>query len=275
MQGWRKYMEDTSTIETNIPGFLNYNFFGVYDGHRGKTTSKYISKNLHLNIFKKIHELGEENIEKAIKDSFMQTDSEWKVVITDGDNAGSAAVIAVITPNRIVYVGNAGDSRAVMSVAGLAVPLSEDHRPNNNEEKERIIKEGGDPYRYSLTRAFGDFDLKNKPNKKPEEQEIIACPDVKFYKIEAECDFLILACDGIWDGVKSSQEVVDFINREIWLNNDLSKACENLMDYCSKITHDNTTIIVIGFLHGLEKEQWLKQTGLRCRENCAVPQESH
>jgi hypothetical protein len=30
---------------------------------------------LHLNIFKKINEIGEENIEEAIKDAFMQTDN--------------------------------------------------------------------------------------------------------------------------------------------------------------------------------------------------------
>src|SRR5881398_648903 len=74
MHGWRISMEDKHTIETNVPGFPNYSFFGVYDGHGGKETSKYISENLHLNVFKNIHELGEENIEKAIKNAFMQTD---------------------------------------------------------------------------------------------------------------------------------------------------------------------------------------------------------
>src|SRR4051794_19328897 len=78
MQGWRAKMEDVCTVETRIPDFLNYSYFGVYDGHGGRTTADYIGANLHHNVFKNIRELGEENIEKAIKDSFMQTDSEWK-----------------------------------------------------------------------------------------------------------------------------------------------------------------------------------------------------
>ena len=57
----------------------------------------------------------------------MQTDNECK----DNDKfnySGSTAVIAVTTPNR-VYIGNTGDSRAVMSVSGSALLLTEDHKP--------------------------------------------------------------------------------------------------------------------------------------------------
>src|SRR4051794_25215161 len=71
MQDWRPDMEDVSTVETNVPGFSNYSFFGVYDGHGGSAVAKYIGANLHINIFNKLHEFGEENIEKAIKDGFM------------------------------------------------------------------------------------------------------------------------------------------------------------------------------------------------------------
>ena len=84
-----------------------------------------------------------------------------------------------------------------MSVAGLAVPLSEDHKPNKESESQRIVQAGGDPYDYNVTRCFGDFDIKNNPDKRPEEQIFIVHPDVTFHKIETECDFLVLACDGI------------------------------------------------------------------------------
>src|SRR4051794_14493082 len=64
------WMEDvsTSTVETNVPGFSDYSFFGVYDD----AVAKYIGTILYLNIFTKLYELGEENIEQAIKDGFMQ-----------------------------------------------------------------------------------------------------------------------------------------------------------------------------------------------------------
>ena len=40
---------------------------------------------------------------------------------------GSTAVVAVVGQRRIV-VANCGDSRAVLSRAGVAVPLSTDHK---------------------------------------------------------------------------------------------------------------------------------------------------
>lgn len=39
--------------------------------------------------------------------------------------------------------GNVGDSRAVISVNGIAHPLSYDHKPANEEESRRIIAAGG------------------------------------------------------------------------------------------------------------------------------------
>ncbi|POG68783.1 hypothetical protein GLOIN_2v1777877 [Rhizophagus irregularis DAOM 181602=DAOM 197198] len=91
----------------------------------GKYTSEYISKNLHLNIFKKINEIGEENIEEAIKDAFMQTDNVWK------DESSNLCLIKMTLSN----------SRAVMSVGGLAIPLSVDHKPNLDRESQRKIED--------------------------------------------------------------------------------------------------------------------------------------
>jgi len=42
-----------------------------------------------------------------------------------------------VTKDKI-FTANAGDSRAVLSRAKRAVPLSEDHKPNNREEYQRI-----------------------------------------------------------------------------------------------------------------------------------------
>jgi protein phosphatase 2C len=43
------------------------------------------------------------------------------------DHVGSTAVVAVVSPTHVV-VANAGDSRAVLSRAGVPVPLSVDHK---------------------------------------------------------------------------------------------------------------------------------------------------
>lgn len=47
------------------------------------------------------------------------------------DHVGSTAVVAVVTPDRIV-VANCGDSRAVLCRKGVPLPLSSDHKVVNS-----------------------------------------------------------------------------------------------------------------------------------------------
>ncbi|KAK4350786.1 hypothetical protein RND71_030099 [Anisodus tanguticus] len=55
---------------------------------------------------------------------------------------GSTAVVAILTQESII-VANCGDSRAVLSRAGRAVPLSCDHKPDKLSERARIEAYGG------------------------------------------------------------------------------------------------------------------------------------
>lgn len=60
--------------------------------------------------------------------------------------------------------------------------------------------------------------------------QIVTClPDVVHDIIDPEWDFMILACDGIWD-VLSSQEVVDFITERISRGMEPEDICEDLMN---------------------------------------------
>lgn len=92
---------------------------------------------------------------------------------------GSTAVIAALEGSKLV-VANVGDSRAVMSdYNGTAIPLSFDHKPDEENEKNRIEKAGGfvsfvGVWRVNgflaTSRALGDHSL--KPS------FVIANPDV-------------------------------------------------------------------------------------------------
>ncbi|KAI3507474.1 hypothetical protein L1887_22460 [Cichorium endivia] len=57
------------------------------------------------------------------------------------DAVGSTAVVAVVTPERIV-VSNCGDSGAVLCLNGVAIPLSVDHKPDRPDELEKGIGNG-------------------------------------------------------------------------------------------------------------------------------------
>lgn len=269
MQGWRISMEDAHTAELTLKDKKGYSFFGVYDGHGGQNIAKYSGLHLHERIAR--DSAFPQDIEKAIKNGFLGTDEDLK---NDSqyanDPSGCTAVTSIITPQNQVYVGNAGDSRAVISIAGIANPMSNDHKPVNKEESERITKAGGFVEfgrvngNLALSRAIGDFEFKQNPNLSPEQQIVTAYPDVRKEDITEETEFLVLACDGIWDCL-SSQQVVNFIRKEISLNHNLQTACENLMDKClasdselGGIGCDNMTVIIVGFLNGKTEAAWYK-----------------
>ena len=78
-------------------------------------------------------------------------------------DAGCTAIVACVRQG-VLYVANAGDSRAVLCRAGAALPLSEDHKPALAGEEKRIMAAGGfvTPQgringNLNLSRALGDL----------------------------------------------------------------------------------------------------------------------
>ena len=116
-----------------------------------------------------------------------------------------------------------GDSRAIASVRGRVQNLSYDHKPNNELESKRIVAAGGWVEfnrvngNLALSRALGDFVFKKNETKKAEEQIVTAFPDVEVKELTKDHEFILLACDGIWD-VLSNEEVLDFVRNRIALN---------------------------------------------------------
>ena len=83
----------------------------------------------------------------------------------ENEDAGCTANVVLVTMDKI-YCANSGDSRAVLCEDGNAVALSHDHKPDNEEEKQRIVNANGfvsfsrTNGVLSLSRAIGDFDYK-------------------------------------------------------------------------------------------------------------------
>ena len=80
--------------------------------------------------------------------------------------SGCTANVAVVTPNHIVCA-NAGDSRCVLGTNANIKHMSEDHKPTNPLERQRIYEAGGTVHAarvdgdLAVSRAFGDFVYKN------------------------------------------------------------------------------------------------------------------
>ncbi|VDP88973.1 unnamed protein product [Echinostoma caproni] len=141
--------------------------------------------------------------------------------IEPGVDSGTTACVALVLPvNGAVrlYVANAGDSRAVLCRGRAAVDLSVDHKPEDEDEKARIQAAGGTVTRdgrvnggLNLSRALGDHNYKQVQHLSLSEQMITPTPDVSQYDlIPGSDEFVVLACDGVWNSM-TSQEVVDFV----------------------------------------------------------------
>ncbi|KAF1839206.1 PP2C-domain-containing protein [Decorospora gaudefroyi] len=282
MQGWRISMEDAHATVLDYAGVdgkatdtdKRLAFFGVYDGHGGDKVALYAGEQLHQ-IVAKQESFKEGDIKKALQDGFLATD---RAILNDPkyeeEVSGCTASVGVLSKDKI-YVANAGDSRTVLGVKGRAKPLSFDHKPQNEAEKARIQAAGGfvDFGRVNgnlaLSRAIGDFEFKKSADLPPEQQIVTAFPDVEIHQINQDDEFLIVACDGIWD-CQSSQAVVEFVRRGIVAKQDLASICENMMDNClasnsdtGGVGCDNMTMIVIGLLQGRTKEQWYEDIAKR------------
>jgi len=62
------------------------------------------------------------------------------------------------------------------------------------------------PGRLSVSRAFGDIEAK-LPKFEGMPRVVIAEPEIKFFKIDPEVDFLLLACDGVFDKLTSTEAI--------------------------------------------------------------------
>jgi len=176
--------------------------------------------------------------------------------LTHGYTSGSTAVSALIDLNQNeIFVANVGDSRCIVSRDQTAVELSNDHKPQNPDEYQRIMKAGGFVQNgrvngdLNLSRAIGDKQYKTNAQLPPEEQMITAFPEVKTLKLSPLDEFLVLACDGVWD-VKTNQQVVDFVGERIKTGVPLTTICEQLLDGClapdpSGVGTDNMTVVII------------------------------
>ncbi|KII92409.1 hypothetical protein PLICRDRAFT_133986 [Plicaturopsis crispa FD-325 SS-3] len=141
---------------------------------------------------------------------------------------------------RVLYTANAGDARGVLCRNGKAVRLTYDHKGTDKQEAKRITDAGGFVMSgrvngvLAVTRSLGDSSMKDF---------VVGAPYTTETELCSEDEFLILACDGLWD-VASDQAAVDLV-REI---EDAQYASEKLLKYAlSQHTTDNVTVLIIRF----------------------------
>merc|ERR1719476_214451 len=109
------------------------------------------------------------DIYDSLTSGFLNTDRQFLSMAHSGQGfsggSGCAAVVACIIGGW-VWCANIGDSRGLLCRDGRAVQLSLDHKPDREEEAERIESAGGFVSfrrvlgRLAVSRAFGDEEYK-------------------------------------------------------------------------------------------------------------------
>eukprot|EP00485_Elphidium_margaritaceum_P004901 CAMPEP_0202689718 /NCGR_PEP_ID=MMETSP1385-20130828/4914_1 /ASSEMBLY_ACC=CAM_ASM_000861 /TAXON_ID=933848 /ORGANISM="Elphidium margaritaceum" /LENGTH=570 /DNA_ID=CAMNT_0049344895 /DNA_START=181 /DNA_END=1893 /DNA_ORIENTATION=+ len=205
----------------------------------------------------------------------------------------------VRTKDHYIYIANVGDCRAILCHEGSVMELSKDHNAKNVKEQQRCGQYlYGDllSNAISVTRAIGDYCSVATPtptttttktipettqvaeeesSESSDEGKQYACyahkkldglscdPYICRHQIDDKDEFLIIACDGLWD-VVSNKDAMQTCRRSLRSDGDCQKAAEKLLNYAKAqsnrgslgmasheneqiSTSDNISVMVIGF----------------------------
>ncbi|CAK9111981.1 unnamed protein product [Durusdinium trenchii] len=233
-------IELLSSDGLSIPGIM------VLDGHSGSRCVDHLTERLpavlQARLASKIG-LTDENLREAVVEACAMVDEEFLTWARQQEAMdGSTLLLALLyelasQPGRTrLLVANVGDSRAILCRAtgnanaqgSLQVfRLSEDHKPNREDERQRIESLGGmvdlhgvwrvfcpeqvffggraiPRWGLAVSRSFGDLLLKEPQRygctKVLPGQLVSAEPELRLVELDPSLDrFVVLACDGIWD----------------------------------------------------------------------------
>ncbi|KAL3505581.1 hypothetical protein ACH5RR_030963 [Cinchona calisaya] len=276
-------IDDLSKCLGSLCGWpLPSSFYAVFDGHGGSDAAAYVKNNAMKFFFEDvalpqksdIDELFLEELESCHRRAFLEADQALAVESSVGACCGTTAITALVL-GRHLLIANAGDCRAVLCRKGVAVQLSQDHRPSSAVERKRVEDLGGViEYGYlngelSVTRALGDWYMKLPVGSV---SPLTAEPEVQHILLSEDDEFLIIGCDGIWD-VMSNQDAVSLVRRELRHHGDPQQCARELVDHAlHKDTSDNLTVIVVCFT-SLDRRDSLpsQRPRLRC---CSLSEEA-
>lgn len=239
VSGRLREMEDAISVraslcEPEISRGQPVHYFAVFDGHGGPHVAALCRERMHVFVeeeLARVYATGdsesrsgtdsrdsreegeglEEKWRRVMKESFERMDEVALSTCACGSVgykcgchpmevalAGSTAVVALLLPEYII-VANCGDSRAVLSRGGTAIPLSQDHKPDRRDERARIEAAGGRVIFLNGARVEGILAMSRAIGDKYLKPVVTSEPELTVTRREPEDECLILASDGLWD----------------------------------------------------------------------------
>jgi serine/threonine protein phosphatase PrpC len=144
--------------------------------------------------------------------------------------------------------------------------LSRDHKPELPSERKRIEAAGGtvkgsyvrlmkigsdlDDIQLGMSRSLGDFEYKANKSLTSDQQAVIAVPDIVTRERSENDEFLIVACDGVWD-VMTNAQAAEFVAKQLQSlgsNDDhaLAQVAGKLCHECFNLgSTDNLSVVLV------------------------------
>lgn len=233
-QGLRPEMEDAYCLEE----FSSYLLAGVFDGHGGNFAANYASQALPIKVKQGIKS---QKLIQVLTKAFEEISQE---IEAQSESGTTALTILLNKETRQLIWANAGDCRLIIvKIKNPALQLTPDHRVDNPQERERIIKMriGYVSQGYVMVEDYGLMPTRTLGDAYFKKAGVIATPETGIYNINKEDKYIIMATDGLWDEL-SNEEVAWFAQKEA---NPKLAAKKIKQAVFSKGGSDNLTIIVI------------------------------
>lgn len=259
--GLKKNNQDNYFHYKNFLGDRGQMYLGVCDGHgiNGHDVSLFLRNTLphvmeeelksnKFSIDKEFYDNCKQAINNLIVDVFLRTNQILNNKV-DTIASGSTCSSLFLTPEHVISI-NCGDSRAVLGKKigqeWKSHDLTIDHKPDDPIEKERIIRCGGrvQPHRDDYGGFLGpsrvwlkDQDIPGLAMSRSFGDKLAASvgttcePEIIEYTFTNDDKFLIVASDGVWEFITSS-EIVDLI-KDFYLRGDAKGCCEFLLKEAS------------------------------------------
>ena len=285
--GNKKVNQDSYIIERNINGILNFNIFGVLDGHGeyGHYASQFVSRYVisHIKnhpVIKKCDEPKEIyqkltlNGYQIIANIFTDADVQIQKEKFDVQNSGTTCIIVIQLEEKIICA-NTGDSRAIMIydtnysdnlINTKIYNLSYDCKPELPNECQRIYECGG-----CVERAVDENEQEGGPYRvwvygedypglamsrsigdlDAKKIGVIPNPQIVEYTLDSNSKYMLIASDGIWEFITNEEAMK--IGNKFYLRNDATGLCNEL--YRESVNYwlkedciiDDITLIVVFF----------------------------
>lgn len=245
----RRKMEDRHAVCVDVnslyslKGFPHQAYYAVFDGHIGVEAASYASVCLLTNIVR--HQAFQDDPQSALKAAIKMTDENF--CNKNLPRSGTTAVACLLRGDKL-YTGWVGDSQAMIVRRGVPTQLVAPHKPDSEEEQRRIEEAGGMVIWNGAWRVNGNLSVSRAIGDAPDKKFVIGEGDLSVADIDGTEDYLMLACDGVWD-VLSMEEIATCVSSHLsspgGSRQTVAKAIIQLAK--SEGSGDNMTVIVSFF----------------------------